>query len=58
MWFCRIGGGFVLMLLLMAATGHTSEEITGLSEQDVEFTADGVELRFTKLRANSVRRIA
>ncbi|MGW4241178.1 hypothetical protein [Nocardia sp. NPDC004722] len=43
-------------VLLMAASGHTSEEISGLSERDVEFTADGVTLTFTKLRARSIRR--
>lgn len=45
-------------VLLMAATGHTSEEVTGLAEADVEFTAHGVELTFTKLRAHAVRRRA
>jgi hypothetical protein len=43
-------------VLLMAATGHTSEEITGLAEDDVEFTPDGVLLSFTKNRAHAVRR--
>ncbi|MFI7681007.1 hypothetical protein [Actinophytocola sp. NPDC049390] len=43
-------------ILLMAATGHTSEEITGLAEDQVEFTPDGVLLSFTKNRARSVRR--
>ncbi|APE38804.1 hypothetical protein BOX37_28225 [Nocardia mangyaensis] len=43
-------------VLLMAASGHTSEEISGLSEYDVEFTPDGVTLTFTKLRARSIRR--
>ncbi len=47
-----------LRVLLMAATGHTSEEITGLTEADVEFTPDGVELTFTKQRARAVRRRA
>lgn len=40
----------------MAASGHTSEEISGLSEHDVEFTPEGVTLTFTKLRARSTRR--
>jgi hypothetical protein len=43
-------------ILLMAATGHTSEEVTGLAEDQVEFTPDGVLLTFTKNRARSVRR--
>ncbi|MGK8558799.1 Mu transposase domain-containing protein [Nocardia gipuzkoensis] len=43
-------------VLLMAASGHTSEEISGLSEHDVEFTPEGVTLTFTKLRARSTRR--
>ncbi|MDE1674878.1 hypothetical protein [Nocardia gipuzkoensis] len=43
-------------VLLMAATGQTSEEITGLCDTDVEFTPDGVSLTFTKLRARSIRR--
>lgn len=45
-------------VLLMAATGHTSEEVTGLTEADVGFTAHGVELTFTKLRAHAIRRRA
>jgi hypothetical protein len=45
-------------VLLMAATGHTSEEVTGLTQADVEFTAHGVELTFTKLRAHAIRRRA
>lgn len=47
-----------LRVLLVAATGHTSEEVTGLAEADVEFTAHGVQLTFTKLRAHAVRRRA
>jgi hypothetical protein len=43
-------------ILLMAATGHTSEEVTGLAEDQVKFTPDGVLLTFTKNRARSVRR--
>ncbi|RSM68923.1 hypothetical protein DL991_40810 [Amycolatopsis sp. WAC 01375] len=43
-------------ILLMAATGHTSEEVTGLTEDQVEFAPDGVLLTFTKNRARSVRR--
>lgn len=43
-------------ILLMAATGHTSEEVTGLTEDQVEFTPDGALLTFTKNRARSVRR--
>lgn len=42
-------------ILLMAATGHTSEEITGLRDTDVEFSPDGVTLTLTKERAASVR---
>lgn len=45
-------------ILLMAATGHTSEEVTGLTEEAVEFTPDGVLLTFTKNRARSIRRRA
>ncbi len=43
-------------ILLIAATGHTSEEVTGLAEDQVEFTPQGVLLTFTKNRARSIRR--
>lgn len=43
-------------ILLMAATGHTSEEVTGLTEDQVEFTPEGVQFTFTKNRARLVRR--
>jgi hypothetical protein len=42
-------------ILLMAATGHASEEITGLLETDVEFSPAGVSINFTKDRANATR---
>ncbi|MGW1276688.1 hypothetical protein ACWD4V_06975 [Streptomyces tsukubensis] len=42
-------------VLLTAATGASPEEITGLTEDDAEFTAGGVKLRMIKLRARRVR---
>lgn len=42
-------------LLLVAATGHTPEEVTGLTEEDVEYLPGGVRLRMIKRRANRVR---
>lgn len=42
-------------VLLVAATGHAPEELTGLTEQDVEFTDGGVRLTLTKLRARQIR---
>jgi hypothetical protein len=42
-------------VLLMAATGHASEEITGLFETDLEFSPAGVSINFTKDRANATR---
>ncbi|MGW0749800.1 hypothetical protein [Streptomyces sp. NPDC002587] len=45
-------------VLLIAATGHAPEEITGLLEDGVEFTPRGVRLTMTKNRAKRVRRRA
>lgn len=42
-------------VLLVAATGHAPEEITGLTEDDVEFLPSGVRLALTKRRAGRVR---
>jgi len=42
-------------VLLVAATGHAPEELTALTEQDVEFTDGGVRLTLTKLRARQIR---
>ena len=43
-------------VLLVAATGgSTPEEVTGLTEPDVEFTSNGVRLTMTKRRAGRVR---
>jgi hypothetical protein len=42
-------------VLLIVATGHAPEEITGLRENDVEFTPTGVRLTLTKRRAAVVR---
>ena len=39
-------------ILLMAATGRAPEEITGLTEEDVEFGPRGVSITFSKARAN------
>jgi hypothetical protein len=41
-------------ILLMSATGRTSEEVSGLTEEDVEYLPDGVSLRFEKDRANKI----
>lgn len=38
-------------ILLMEATGHAPEEVSGLSENDVEFVPGGVRLTLVKLRA-------
>jgi hypothetical protein len=38
-------------ILLMDATGHAPEEISGLGENDVEFVPGGVRLTLVKLRA-------
>ncbi|WP_245793509.1 hypothetical protein [Streptomyces pini] len=38
-------------VLLMDATGHTSEEVTGFGEKDVEFLPKGVRLTLVKNRA-------
>jgi hypothetical protein len=43
-------------ILLMAGTNRASEEITGLTEDDVEFQPGGVLLTFTKDRAHKVSR--
>ncbi|MFI6157311.1 hypothetical protein ACIBCA_32025 [Kitasatospora sp. NPDC051170] len=45
-------------VLLVAATGHAPEELTGLDEDDVEFTPAGVRLTLTKNRAKRIRRRA
>ncbi|MFF2409774.1 hypothetical protein [Streptomyces sp. NPDC058092] len=45
-------------VLLVAATGHTPEEVTGLSEDSVEFTEGGVRLTMTKNRARRIHRRA
>nr|WSU77556.1 hypothetical protein OG499_33395 [Streptomyces anulatus] len=45
-------------VLLVAATGHAPEELTGLFEDDVEFTPGGVRLTLTKHRAKRIRRRA
>ncbi|TDC60868.1 hypothetical protein E1258_13450 [Micromonospora sp. KC207] len=42
-------------VLLVAATGHAPEELTALTEQDIEFTDGGVRLTLTKLRARQIR---
>jgi hypothetical protein len=42
-------------VLLVAATGHAPEEVTTLTEGDVEFLPAGVRLRLTKQRARRVR---
>lgn len=41
-------------VLLVAATGHTPDEVTGLGEDDVEFLPSGVRLTLTKRRARRV----
>lgn len=45
-------------VLLVAATGHAPEELTGLDEDDVEFVENGVRLTLTKHRARRIRRRA
>ena len=42
-------------VLLVAATGHTPEEVTALTDTDVEFLPSGVRLTLTKQRAQQVR---
>ncbi|MCX4744511.1 hypothetical protein OG455_03080 [Kitasatospora sp. NBC_01287] len=42
-------------VLLMDATGRTSEEVTGFGAKDVEFLAKGVRLTFLKKRAGRIR---
>ncbi|MEU2005387.1 hypothetical protein ACH47B_30070 [Rhodococcus sp. NPDC019627] len=42
-------------VLLVAATGHTSEEVTALTGEDAEFLPSGVRLTLTKQRAQKVR---
>ncbi|MCQ4081953.1 hypothetical protein NGB36_15385 [Streptomyces sp. RB6PN25] len=51
----RNGDYQAFRILLMAATGHTPEEVTGLNEDDVEFVPGGVHLTLTKMRARRVR---
>ncbi|MFE3901273.1 hypothetical protein ACFXPY_13175 [Streptomyces sp. NPDC059153] len=43
-------------VLLIAATGHTPEEVVGLTEDSVEFTEGGVRLTVVKNRARRIRR--
>jgi hypothetical protein len=45
-------------VLLVAATGRTPEEVTGLADADVEFQPDGVLLTLRKGRAHKVSRAA
>ncbi|QRV36708.1 hypothetical protein I6J42_23665 [Streptomyces californicus] len=45
-------------VLLVAATGHAPEELTGLDEDDIEFVENGVRLTLTKHRARRIRRRA
>ncbi|WP_141709115.1 hypothetical protein [Streptomyces sp. BpilaLS-43] len=40
-------------ILLMAATGHASEEVSGLDENDIEFGPKSVMIDFTKNRADA-----
>ena len=42
-------------VLLVAATGYTPEEVTALTDTDVEFLPTGVRLSLTKQRAQRVR---
>jgi hypothetical protein len=42
-------------VLLVAATGYTPEEVTALTDADVEFLPTGVRLSLTKQRAQRVR---
>jgi hypothetical protein len=42
-------------VLLVAATGHTPEEVTSLSDTGIEFLPAGVRLTMTKQRAQHVR---
>ena len=42
-------------VLLVAATGYTPEEVTALTDTDVEFLPTGVRLTLTKQRAQRVR---
>ncbi|WP_435204924.1 hypothetical protein [Micromonospora sp. bgisy143] len=45
-------------ILLMAATGRAPEEITGLTEDDIEFSPHGVTITFGKNRAHARMRQA
>ncbi|MEV0636338.1 hypothetical protein AB0I77_15465 [Streptomyces sp. NPDC050619] len=45
-------------VLLVAATGHSPEEVTGLMEEAVEFTEGGVRLTMIKNRARRIHRRA
>ncbi|MCC9708218.1 hypothetical protein E4N62_24935 [Streptomyces sp. MNU76] len=45
-------------VLLIAATGHSPEEVTSLTEDSVEFTEGGVRLTMTKNRARRIHRRA
>ncbi|MEU8240960.1 hypothetical protein AB0C07_22180 [Actinoplanes missouriensis] len=45
-------------ILLMAATGRAPEEVTGLTEDDVEFSPSGVTIDFSKGRAGARMRQA
>ncbi|MEU6242335.1 hypothetical protein [Streptomyces sp. NPDC047024] len=46
---------FPFRILLVAATGHAPEEVTFLTEEDVEFVPGGVRLRLVKRRAHKAR---
>ncbi|MYQ94845.1 hypothetical protein GTY20_27975 [Streptomyces sp. SID4946] len=45
-------------VLLVAATGHSPEEVAGLTEEAVEFTEGGVRLTMVKNRARRIHRRA
>ncbi|MEU6736178.1 hypothetical protein ABZ929_23815 [Streptomyces physcomitrii] len=45
-------------VLLVAATGHSPEEVSGLTEEAVEFTEGGVRLTMIKNRARRIHRRA
>ncbi|MFJ3301412.1 hypothetical protein [Streptomyces bacillaris] len=45
-------------VLLVAATGHSPEEVSGLTEEAVEFTESGVRLTMIKNRARRIHRRA
>lgn len=53
--FPRVEDLQAFRVLLVSATGHAPEELTALTEQDVEFTDGGVRLTLTKMRARQIR---